>query len=484
MLKLKDLYDITSVSNSAELLYITELGKYCHWMYNTELSLQGVSIGIEYQDSPYWGYFSEMVRNGWLTDTDLSLFDLLTDEATLKYQCDRLDNVYICEDDRQFNKIDMAERTRNKKDIHYQLQVPVPKKVNLIYRDRIALFETASRGINLTYISGANTDQLWVSLFAYLTLKKYYMKSFDKALILLNFSLVKATSLDYALILMNKTDALKGTIYFTCDSHIIYPNDVDEKLERELDFDKAEALKYIKKESGYSAWYRLGSDMGLCDSYMSQNGKAYRTPSEKFDYMRELGLCVGDFVVCYTRSGKSLTDYKRSISEARIAYIADITKDGVLLIYFNTCDLYETSSFMWKYCYTSTVKAMYSVPPFEKLNTTKEFVEFYDLGVKYYLAQEPNLIVPLLDSEDAVEQILPRYKGSLDYVKVFISQNDLIYWICKEYGFDFDDIDFKRKYIEGNALYDLYQKGADLCGYGGSLITKNGVIQYEQLAQR
>ena len=251
MLKLKDLYAITSVSNSAELLYITELGKYCHWMYNTELSLEGVSIGVEYQDSPYWGYFSEMVRNGWLVDTDLSLFDLLTDEATLKYQCARLDNVYICEDDRQFAKIDMKERTRNKKDIHYQLQVPVPKRVNLIYRDRVALFETASRGINLTYISGANADQLWVSLFAYLTLKKYFMKSFDKALVLLNFSLVQATSLDYALILMNKTNALKGTVYFTCDSHIIYPNGVDEKLERELDFDKAEALKYIKKESGY-----------------------------------------------------------------------------------------------------------------------------------------------------------------------------------------------------------------------------------------
>lgn len=111
---------------------------------------------------------------------------------------------------------------------------------------------------------------------------------------------------------------------------------------------------------------------------------------------------------------------------------------------------------------TMAVKEMYKGSlPYEQLRTSKGSFDFIDIGVEYFMHGEKHFILPL-DVCDDVRII----KVSLDGKKVdklVVGQNDLIYWILKDYGYTFNEERFLEKYFSDHEpLYTRYMRGETL----------------------
>jgi hypothetical protein len=98
--------------------------------------------------------------------------------------------------------------------------------------------------------------------------------------------------------------------------------------------------------------------------------------------------------------------------------------------------------------------------PYQQLRTTKRDIAMTDVGVGYYLQAEKYFIVPLDCSDDLS---ITRVSDGKRKDTLLLDQNNLTYWILKDYNYQFNEERFLDKYFKDSVpLYTRYMRGEEL----------------------
>ena len=107
------------------------------------------------------------------------------------------------------------------------------------------------------------------------------------------------------------------------------------------------------------------------------------------------------------------------------------------------------------------VKKMYmGIMPYESLRYQTQTLSLLDVGIEYMLYNEGYFIVPLDACTDVSEQWVT---NGVTSDKLLLPQNDLIYWILKDYDVQFNEQRFLARYFsKSEPLYTRYMRGETL----------------------
>lgn len=432
-------YACSRVNLACELYYICELGKYSKLLHNKSISLDGVILDTCLKQSPIWDYFRMAVDEGWLTDTGVAKDELLiTVQHPLDFDKTQIVNfLYTTEPVPR----DEEEIKKRRLDFDFDQRTPVKTQVSFelmedkAWRWSVNGFEGKNFTLNNSAFNHNRADQSWLSLVAMVAIHRLYTGVPDA--LGLEFSsntVLDVMAISYILLLDDETQALTGWCMYLLNDTI--------PMKTQL-------------QLGYTAWYAKGRDLGLLNKWYS--GK------EKYEYMQKLDLRTGDLVMYYEREKAQKTNYVKSIAGCHLAKITYLTDDSIGLELINTVKPY----FQGKEEFddnTTIVKNMYKGnPPYLHLNTSKVSHLLADIGVEYYLYNEKSFIVPLNESDDYK---ITRVSDGTRKDTLLLDQNNLIYWILKDYEFEFNEQRFLDKFFKHEEpCYTRYMRGEKLEDY-------------------
>lgn len=439
-------YSCSKISYACELYYACELGKHLMADYNEALSLDGVILVEDLKKSIVWDLFRIAVDKGWVVDTSIPTQDIaITIQHPLVMDSSKLINIRITEEPVQFNREDYQHRMN---DAVYNYTEP--KVSQIVFREKSdELWVWDAYGVDKKYfnvnnatVGGNQSYMALVSLIAYVAVKrlktgvpKYFGCEFDGQTIL------NGLALSYIDILLDKTECFgykdsKGNIISWFNYRF---NNVADAVRNQL---------------GYYAWYMMGKDMGYFEDFS--------VPKDKLAYMKDNDIREGDFVMLYKREKQQKTNYMKSIASCHLACIKSIKDLGVIFEIFHTTKPY----YQGKYDFddnTTAIKAMYQdKKPYEKLNTSEESIDFTNLGVEFLLSTETYFIMRLSEvGEDG--GIYARVHNGTKEAELNLTQNDLVYWICKDYGYKFDEERFLSLHFpKTEPMYTRFMRGDEL----------------------
>lgn len=426
-------YACSRISYACELYYVCELSKYLYFNYEEVLSIDGVILESDLNKSDIWDYFRMVVDEGWIVDTGI------TDEefkVSIQYPLDmkmnKIRNILLTTEPVVFDREDNNKR-RN--DMNYAYRTPEKFQVSFAERtDEYWLWtlngEDKKHFLENNKIFGHNqADQSWLSLIAFVAVERLKKKSPTLLLIEFTYQIVyNLVPLSYILILAEKTNCFSGWLKYTYDASV---------------------EESIKDQINYAAWWKIGQDKGYLDRWYS--------PDEKKKYLKQLDIKEGDFVMLYERKKAQKTNYIKEVENCHLAKITSISGFSYSFEVFNTTKTYFQGYEEFEE-YTIAVKRMYiDNKPYEKLNTSMKSIDINDLGVMYMMQTEKYFIVPLDEAEDYVRM---RVTNGTSKDTLLLPQNDLVYWICKDYKYEFDEERFLSKYFKNRTpLYTLYMAG-------------------------
>ena len=431
-------YACSSISQACELYYVCELGKYLYLNYGETLSLDGVLFKSHLKRSQLWDMFRIAVANGWVINTGVNEDDVsISIQNPIDYETKTLANVQIVLDEVPFDREDYEKR-RN--DVIYNLMTPV--KMQVSFKERTGDYwlwtldgeDDKNFLVNNKTLNSNNSNQIWLSLIAYVAVERLKTGKPNNLLLQYNYAIVSNTmALSYLIILSDKSNCLTGWCHFN--------------------FDNSVTLKDILHFS-YTSWYAEGRDKGYLNRWYS--------PVEKRQRLDKLDIKVGDIVGIYERNKEQKMNYIKSISGYFIAKVTDITDRHIYLEGILT----KKTKCQGKFDFddkTIAVKRMYSsVKPYENLTLRKMKLDFNDIGIEYYMYTELYMLVPLSESDDIVKQ---RVSDGTRTLEVNLPQNDLIYWILKDYEYEFNEERFLDKYFKNSVpMYTRFMNGEDIEG--------------------
>lgn len=429
-------YSCSEVKLACELYYICELGKYSKVNYDKAVSLDGVILNSCLKKSVLWQYFRMACDEGWLVDSGVSADELMiTAQSPLK-----MDKQTVCNYLYTLSPVsyDSEEAMKRRNSFDYDMRTPVKSQISFEFMSDHAWkwstngFEGKNFTVNNNSLNHNRADQAWLSLIAFVAVTRLFTGHPDLlGLIFSNNTVLNNTAISYVMILADETQALTGWCHYALDETV---------------------MENTQLQLGYTAWYAKGRDLGMLNRWYS--GK------EKFEYMKQLDLKVGDLVMFYERDKAQKMNYIKSIASCHLAKIVTLTDETLGLELINTVKPY----FMGKEDFddhTIAVKKMYfNNLPYTNLSTTKREFALADIGVEYYLYSERCFIVPLDNSDDLR---ITRVSDGKRKDTLLLNQNNLVYWILKDYDYQFNEDRFLARYFKDTEpLYTRYMRGEEL----------------------
>lgn len=441
MVHISQFYPCSSIDIACELYYVCELGKYLFVKYNEQLSLDGVVIKKIVTKSPIWDYFRIAVSNGWITNTGIPDMQLAINIQTpLTIQKGEIINPFLCVEE---VKHDVEDAMKRANDFEYDLRTPL--KMGVSFEERLDDYwlwtitgeNKAKFLVNNKSFNQNRADQVWLSMIAMVAVERLITGKPEHLMLDINSQAVlNESAVSYILILSDKTNCLNGWCHFH--------------------FDETTISDRKKLQLGYVAWHSLGRDMGMCDRWYSG--------AEKLKYMHDkFDLQEGDLVFFYTRDKGQRRDYIKSVASCRLAKIIKIDAFDIDLELINTTSPYYQGKLNFD-SNTIAVKKMYGdVAPYEHFNTSHKHMSMADLGIEYMLYNEIFFIVPLSVSDD-VKIVTVSDGKRVD--RLYLPQNDLVYWILKDYKYAFNEERFLEKlFKDSEPVYTRYMRGDTLEDY-------------------
>ena len=272
----------------------------------------------------------------------------------------------------------------------------------------------------------------WVSLVSMVAVTRLFTRHPTSLLLRFNRNmLMNVMSLSHLMVLEDETQCLKGWVTYEFD------NTVSDKDKLQL---------------SYYAWYSIGRERGMLDRWY--NGK------EKLEYMRQLDMRVGDLILYYEREQEQKMNYIKSVSGCYLAKIVKATSRDLTLELIHTV----VPKFAGKEAFddhSMAVKDMYAGnKPYETIRTSTKTVSMADIGVEYMLRAENAFIVPLSSSIDVVPI---KVSDGIRQDTLLLDQNNLIYWIVEDYGYQYNRERFLRMYFPRmEPVRDRYLRGEEL----------------------
>lgn len=443
MKHIDQIYECLKINYAAELYYVCELGKYLYYYYNESLSLEGIEFSEDLPKSTIWDYYRLAVHEGWIVNNPWVDETLeVTIQDPLEADLTKVTNVLFTEDIVEFNQEDFEKRQQ---DNLYNYCTPLLKQIS---------FETKSDDKWVWSVKGKNDEyfrinndalnkdlarQLWLSLIAYVAIHKLYNcgKPNNLWLRMTNQTTYNITALSYIIILTENTSC-----FLNSDNTDYWVNlDAHELSVQELN------------QFGYVAWYMIGLDKGYLNHWYDKKAKMNR--------MKELDIQEGDFVMLYERTKSQKLNYIKSIASCTLANICKIEKDKIHFDLIHTMKPRMSAEIEFENN-DAEIKNMYNGKlPYQKLNVNRKCIDITDCGVEYCMLSELYFIVPLSECYDEVKIQLRDSDGNIR--SIHIPQNDLIYWICKDYDYaemnpSYDEKRFIDKYFKPTQEIPIYER--------------------------
>lgn len=428
-------FSCSKINYACELYYICELGKYLFYNYKQKLSLDGVILVDELKNSKVWEYFRLAIDEGWVCETYLSTIDY---EITIVNPLDtsiKIANKLFTTDEVEFDREDWNKR---REIVDYDFKTPLVSQISFhTQTDELWIWDINGKDSkNFSVNNKAINDSLicycFISLIAYVAVERLKTgKPRSFAINIVSNLLITLDAFSYIYILSENSNCLTGWFMYSLDDNI---------------------LDKTRKQLGYRAWYTLGQDKGLLDRFY--------TYKEKKAYMKKLDIRKGDFVMLYERNELQKENHIKEIDSCKLAIIDSIDGSAIKFTYFNT----TRPMFHQKYEFddnTTIVKSLYSgIKPYEKLRFSTTTLDINDVGVEYLLYNERYFIVPLDGADDLVSCWVSDGER-VDHI--YLTQNNLIYWIMMDYDYPFNMERFIKKYFPNEEpVYDIYMRGEGL----------------------
>lgn len=426
-------YSCSEVSLACELYYICELGKYSKMNYNESVSIDGIILKEVLKKSPIWHYFRIAVLEGWLVDSGVPM-----EEITVTVQCPlKMDKQTVCNYHFVLNEVPFNREDADKRRVNFDYDIRTPLDSQISFEEMENEYWLWSmNGENNSHflcnnksLNHTRADQSWLSLIAMVAVHRLNEGYPTNLLLSINSQVIlNNMAISYIMILTEETQCLTGWCHFNLD------DSVSENTALQL---------------GYTAWYTKGRDIGLLDRWY--NGK------EKLEYMDKLNIKKGDFVMLFEREKSTRQNFVKSIASCHLANIKELTSSEIVLELINTTKPYFQGKEDFE-DHSTSIKHMYSGnPPYKNLSLTKMSLDLAETGVEYYLHNERFFIVPLDGTDDLR---VTRVSDGVRKDTLILNQNDLIYWIMKDYNYDFDETRFLYKYFKDKEpAYTRYMRG-------------------------
>ena len=447
MKHIDQIYACTKVEHAAELYYICELGKYLHYYYEESLSLDGIEFDEGLRKSIIWDYYRLALDKKWIENSPIYDVSMpISRQDPLDADTSKVTNVLFTEDSVEFDQEDFNKRQSDKL---YDFCTPLRKQISFESKEDDKWIWSI-KGKDGEYFrvnnEAMNKDlarQLWLSLIAYVAVYKLNHSNKPEVLWLrmTNQTTYNISALSYITILTEHTPCFlneNGTDFWVkVDAHEI-------------------SLKELN-QFGYVAWYMLGLDKGYLNHWFSKK--------EKFKRMKELDIKEGDFVMLYEREKSQKLNYVKEILSCTLANLRKVDNDKFYFDVIHTMKPRMSAEIEFE-GNDAVVRNMYNGNlPYENLNVSRKVLDITDCGVEYCMLSELFFFVPLSECYDEVTVPLRDADGNTRYVSM--PQNDLIYWVCKDYDYDtinksFSFDRFKEKYFTSVGeipLYDRYYSG-------------------------
>ena len=452
--KINDIYECKKIDLACELYYVCELGKYLYYNHGKALSLKGILLSSVLTKSDIWVYFCIAKENGWVVDASVPsewLIDL--DSLTVKdwkHYALLLKNVLYTTDEVTYDKEDNYNRRRkddwveNGKLVNkYSYSLMIPQTLQICFSEvsthnRFVFALDGTYGckgkantVNSLSINGALPQFSWLSLIAFVAIKKYveYKKDLLPLSLYLYFNntlTLNELSLSYFLILYDKSNCFKGWVYYTLDSSI-----------------PQETINHM----GYVAWYKEGLDKGYLAAQEWYDRKA------KLEVMNKLDIGVHDVVLLFERKELQKMNHIKEIVDMNVAVIEKITEHHIYLNIITTKHLKYENMLNFNGL-DPKIKAMYLEPPYAKLKHNVKRCDWFELGVKYAMVDERYFILPLEECWGLKEEHITNVYENLF---VTLDQENFIYWLFEDYGVVYNKVHFLEKYFKDRVpLYQSY----------------------------
>ena len=427
-------YPCSEVSLACELYYICELGKYLKFKHEDCINLDGVILNSQLKKSVIWDYFRMAVDEGWVTNTGVDARELaITTQAPLSWVNKQdICNFLFSTDAVPFNHEEFRQRSAN---YDFDIRTPLASQVSFeVCNAEYWMWSMNGEGNshfleNNKSLNHTRADQAWLSLIAMVAVERLKTGKPDRLVLEISSNVIlNVMAMSYIMILTEKTLAFTGWCYYHLNDTI--SNDTQLQL-------------------GYSAWYAIGRDIGLLDRWYS--GK------EKLAYMQKLDLQVGDLVMIFDREKSQRQNYIKSIAGCHLAKILHLSERSVELELINTVKPYFQGKEDFDN-HTIVVKKMFqNNPPYLKLSSSVKRYDLADIGVGYLLHNERSFILPLEECDDIK---VTRVSDGTRKDTLVLNQNDLIYWILKDYDFEFNEDRFLARYFsDSEPAYTRYMRG-------------------------
>lgn len=418
MLHISQFYPCSDVKDACELYYICELGKYLHFNYKEQLSIDGVVLHEVLASSILFDYFRLAIDEGWVTQANWGYSPLeVTAENPLIADTRLVRNVLFTTEDVAFDREDKRKRDE---DFLYAYRTPILTQVSFEdQNDEQWLWSIGGKDKryfnvnNKSFCTSRTSSQNWLSLVAYVAVERM-MTGSPKRLLLEFGSHVCQTrdAIAYLAIMDDSLNCLKNWCYYYIDESV--PD-------------------MMTKQLSYVAWIKQGEDMGYHSRWYS--GK------EKMQWCKDNDIQVGDLMMLYEREMAQKIDTVSKIAGCRLVRVDELREDGVRLTAVNCLKTRAQGIADWN-DYTTAVKAMFCGKyPYERLTTSSLNLFINDVGFEHLMLHERYFLVPLDKCEDGISTLVD------EGVTMELTQNDFVYWVLKDYDFSFNEARFLDKYF-------------------------------------
>lgn len=430
-------YSCSEVSLSSELLYISELGKYLMCNHNKVLSLDGVSLSSVLKKSTAWDYFRVAISRGYIVNTNLPSYETdITVQYPVDYSTRDMRNFFFKLDECPYDSVDSAKRDNS---AEYNYCTPKETQVCFTVMDDEKWVWTIKGEcardelVNSSSLNTSCASKAWISLSAMIAVNRLMTGTPKLAAFLFPYVVANnPLSLSDFMLLKEETNALAWL-------HYHYDDNVSDDM---------------KFQVGYEAWWYKGKELGLLSRWYK--------PKDKLNYMKnDLKIDIGDVVLLYERNYSTKFNYIKSIANCHVAIVRYISPTGVGFEVVNTVKTRYGSEVTYNN-QTMAVKEMYrGSTRYKEWNSTRKTFDLTDLGIEYMMHTEVNFIVPLGQADDTVVLDVSDGKGRTDRYK--LRQNDVIYWILKDYEIEFNEDKFLKTYFANRrTAYDYFMAGEDI----------------------
>ncbi len=428
--QLVQFYPHKEVITPTELYYISQLGKHLKHYYNEQLDLSGVKIKEEVLNSDMGNSLKFAIKCG-----DIVNFEGTFEDNGVYIPKSSWENILITEE---------IFDTYSPETVIDPLELGEPRLVSVrldwdlannsvIFKHRCDTYDAGTINGRIT----VNNNLRFISLIAYVAVKRVKEYSDLKLEIMGNDT--NYGFLIHPKILQERSSAINEWVTLNIDSI------------------SKENIRNVNSK----AWYKIGENLGYFNSKKYPDGIP---TEEKLAWIKKLDLQVGDVVeVLYRKeSQKNLTT--KPIDGVTFAIIKDIEEN---IEYADSGIAYdEIGTIQTKYMYQkkydelpvadkSTYASSYN-PTRGKLLFNKE--EWGDIGIDYCTNLELKVITPIQKGTSIVLTDVSKVTGK--EIRIELDVAEYIYWICKEYGYKFNEERYKERYLPFTVpMYDRFIAG-------------------------